>query len=768
MLEIEGESRFDAWMKKHWPEKHTKPPTDKLLELAEKICANDDTFGDHESEEKHEYYDDPKSPLDSWEGISVDWFQNVFMELPEVKNMMEFGCRMWFLRYAGIKVIMKRRNIPSGPLVEHLEVLGTSNISGTPIKSKKATTFVSFTGSYTIKHFSELLQKLSGHFVWIDTFCVNQFAWTERRDDDIKAFKRNFMTRLRSMIDEIGSTALMLEQWDNWMSTLGQVWVIWEIFSTADSPKADLIVLLSDEEHERFVEFGLRRQEQFDSLQIALASIDANKADAFDTVDKIVILKEMKKKGGVSMVNTRVMEQMRKWLVATGRTRLERDRATGELCSVLTNNLALLYRDMGDYVTAVSLLRDTLTMDQVDLEAELTTLGNLAIVLKDMNQLDEARELYRQALHCSQQTFGDIHESTLFHKRNMALFLMEEDKYREAEPLFSDILAARRHTLGDSDEKTCVAFDDMSTVLAELGKPQDAVQYSRYALKSRRSNLGNRHSHTLASIAHLASTLLRLGRLDEAEELSLEALAIHREKLGQDHPDTLSSIQRMAVVHEARGRIDEAASFGWRALNGFRRNLVDGHAEIQISIWFMTILHFKQGDAETAEPLCREIVSIRQAQLGESNPATIEAMSLLSNVLASLGQYDEAVKISKRALDVYRKDKGNGDPMTFVAVGNVAHMLKDQGKLKSAKPYYKEALDGRLVHHYANLLIQLGEHVDETADPLLRDAWTTAILDGKKDGNAYKQWFFDQSKLTISSILIAVVIYSLYHRGNAS
>lgn len=190
-----------------------------------------------------------------WEGIAVDWFHSVFMQTAEMKVFSNFGCRMWFLRNFGIQEILLRRGGKPGPLIDQLHLFeeNDAGAEGANASKSKATTFISFTGSYSIEHFASLLRHdhLVKHHVWIDSFCVDQFEWTERKDEKMIAFKEGFMFRLREKIGGIERTALMLDSWDHLMSTLGQIWVIWEMFLTADT-NTDLVVLLHPNEQHRF------------------------------------------------------------------------------------------------------------------------------------------------------------------------------------------------------------------------------------------------------------------------------------------------------------------------------------------------------------------------------------------------------------------------------------------------------------------------------------------------------------------------------------
>ena len=75
---------------------------------------------------------------------------------------------------------------------------------------------------------------MKGRFLWMDTLCVDQFAWTECDTDEMREFKLNFMVELRRRVASIGYTTLMLDKWNDLMLCLGKIWVLWEIYATVD------------------------------------------------------------------------------------------------------------------------------------------------------------------------------------------------------------------------------------------------------------------------------------------------------------------------------------------------------------------------------------------------------------------------------------------------------------------------------------------------------------------------------------------------------
>ena len=167
--------------------------------------------------------------LVSWKGIHVTWFQRCFMETPEVQRLVKFGCRMWFVRNVCTTLLLRAKGVHSDSMVQHLQKFAATNNDESSSMEKpsknNATAFVSYTGAYTLEHFAELINhpSLSGHYAWIDAFCVDQFVWTERNDDEMRDFKDSFLGQLGEKIQLVEYTTLMLHEWDSLMETLRQI-----------------------------------------------------------------------------------------------------------------------------------------------------------------------------------------------------------------------------------------------------------------------------------------------------------------------------------------------------------------------------------------------------------------------------------------------------------------------------------------------------------------------------------------------------------------
>lgn len=688
---------------------------------------------------------DTPSPLDtrnlvSWNGIHVDWFQRCFMQLPEVQRLVEFGCRMWFIRNICIAMMLRAKDIHSGSIVQHLAKFIPPNREDDTEKPEcnKATAFVSYTGAYTLKHFAELVGQpsLTGCYAWIDAFCVDQFAWTERDDKEMRDFKGTFMDQLGEKIQHVEYTTLMLDQWDNLMVVLGQIWVLWEIFCTVRDRTSKLRVLLSQKEHERFIDDGLGSVEGFDSISKSLAAIDAEGARAFNAEDRLMILGLMNTSDGVFNVNTRVVAEMRQWVLRTGKAQYDSEVKAGSSALWLGHSLASLYSDMGKKSEAETLfMKSSHGFQELLGEKHRTTLSaisNLGIVKLSQAQYTEAEKLQHQALRGRREAFGEndadtlesflilahLHESlgnykvaeehcvvslqgrrallgnvhidTLRSLETLADLKRHQGHYGEAGSLYSEVLALYRKQLGRKHRKPLHTLRKRAYILKKQGDFQTAQELYRESMVGCLEQLGGGHHQTTSTHNDVGVILMELGNYSDSDKLLRLAVTGRRQIQGDLHPDTLTSVANLATLCQMQSKYHEAEIFHKEALNGRRETLGEDHPDTLSSTNDLGVLFITTGRLKEAEPLLQGSIIRRRRTLGPKHPDTLTTINNLAAVFHRTGKYDDAEPLYREALEGRLDRLGELNPDTLSSAGNLAALYHQQGKSSEAEPLYRK------------------------------------------------------------------------------
>ena len=691
------ETRFDVFVNQ-WKKK--KIPDDVLIMLARKLCdkATGEAYNPdvHVTQATATDSDNFTGCAVSWDGVSQEWFSEVFMKTPEVEEFLAFGCRMWFVREYGIKEVLYRRGVTSGSVVDHMDkfIPPGHELSETSVYTKKpANTFISFTGAYSLDLFAKLIkhEDLRGRYLWLDTICVDQIAW---KKPEMKPFKKEFMHHLRQRIREIGFTALMLERWDDLMLTLGQIWVIWELFSTATG-EAELRVLLNKGERTRFVKDAFTGGKLAESVRESLADIDAIKAGASQPEDKTAIL-EIMEETGVSQVNACVIERMRQWLTTTSHMHLEERSHMDDPALKLKVKMADLLSDQSKLDDSEVLYREVSIARREQLgDKDLSTLSSikdLATLFYKQGKLDDSEKLCKEALHGFREKLGNEHPSTLSCTALRASLFHARGELVDAEILFREVLIAHREQLGDKDPATLGSINNLACVLKDQGNLDDAEILLCEAMNGYREQLGDKNPKTLYSINNLAILFYDQRRLDDAERLYREALKGMREQLGDKHHATLGTINNLAVLLCDQDKLDDAEKLCREALNGYRKKLGIHHPSTLSSMNNLADILTRKGNLEESEVLYREVLIAHREQLGDKHPSTLRSINNLAALLCDQGKLDDAERLCREALNGFREKLGHRHPSTQSSFTNLLGILTKKGNLEDLESLYHEVL----------------------------------------------------------------------------
>ncbi|KJZ71092.1 hypothetical protein HIM_09511 [Hirsutella minnesotensis 3608] len=392
------------------------------------------------------------------------------------------------------------------------------------------------------------------------------------------------------------------------------------------------------------------------------------------------------------------------------------EKAEGELLFNVGESVYVL----GKYHEAEQMHRQALDLREKVLGKEhpatLSSMNNLAVVLKSLGKYEEAERLHRQEWKLSEKLLGKEHPSTLIIMNNLAVVLESLGKYEEAERLHRQALDLREKALGKEHPSTLISMNNLAHVLKSLGKYEEAERLHRQALDLREKALGKEHPSTLGSMNNLAVVLESLGKYEEAERLHRQALDLREKALGKEHPSTLGSMNNLAVVLESLGKYEEAEQLHRQAWKLSEKALGKEHPSTLIIMNNLALVLERLGKYEEAERLHRQALDLREKVLGKEHPETLMSMNNLANVLDSLGKYEEAERLHRQALDLTEKTLGKEHPSTLASMNNLALVLDCLGK-------YEEAMNlmGRCVQLRIEILGR--DHPDTTASLGKLDSW---------------------------------------------
>jgi tetratricopeptide (TPR) repeat protein len=508
--------------------------------------------------------------LCSSKGISADWLLDVFFRLPFCQTLIQYGCELWFVRKVCINELLRRHNIHAGPLVDHVHVIqqqwAVASVADSqqqccqqhskkrknesppqyvnhhqPIVQDRATVFVSYTGRFLLQQFVELLQPLRGQYVWWDVLCIDQFAWTGRPNTiAVNDLRHQLIQDLPNQLRSIGRVVLFLERWDQIMHTLGQAWVLWEIYNAVIQTNVDFDIFMPRVEQEKYLQSLIAGHEH---VRTILADIDCQQAQSDDVKARDLIVHRMEY-AHFWRVNQVVTERVRQWYHTIG------------LAHCATATLTVVEHNQIDHLCFVH---------------------NLATLLYYHESFAVAQSLYARVVAISQQKYGLENEITLHFRHSLACLRHVQGEWDEANLLYGDVLQTQLHKLGPQHPDTLRSRHSLAMLRCHQSRWEEAAWLYTQALQGRRLILGPCHRDTLCTMHDLANVRHKQGRLDQATVLYWQSLAGQRQELGMQHPDTLCTLHNLARVRYDQGHWEEAESLYEQALEGQRQQLGDHH-----------------------------------------------------------------------------------------------------------------------------------------------------------------------------------------------
>jgi len=280
----------------------------------------------------------------------------------------------------------------------------------------------------------------------------------------------------------------------------------------------------------------------------------------------------------------------------------------------------------------------------------LTSMSNLAEMVRALGDLAGARKLHEEALAIRRRVLGADHSDTLTSMNNLALTLDAQGELAEACKLQAETLAGRRRVLGPDHPSTLRSMGNLASTLRAQGDLAVARKLQEEVLDRHRRVLGFEHRDTLKSMGNLARTLSAQGDLAGARKLQEELLDVHRRVLGSEHRDTVTSMSNLASTLHAQGEFAAARRLQEDVLAASRRALGPEHPDALTSMINLAETLRAQGDLTEARKIQKEVLAVRRQVLGLEHPGTSVSAWNLFWTLQDLGERDVARAILERDL----------------------------------------------------------------------------------------------------------------------
>ena len=177
-----------------------------------------------------------------------------------------------------------------------------------------------------------------------------------------------------------------------------------------------------------------------------------------------------------------------------------------------------------------------------------TAVNNLALFYSEIADINQAEQLYREALTIHESPLGPEHPLTATSLNNLAVLLSDKGEYAEAEMMLKRSLDIERQH-GEGRLGVGKALNNLGSLYITLDRPKESLPLFQQAVSIFESNGGPNYA---TALSNLASAQQHLGDLEEAEDAFRQVLEI-------GIPDNVYLAQNnLAYLRIDQGRHDDA------------------------------------------------------------------------------------------------------------------------------------------------------------------------------------------------------------------
>ena len=425
------------------------------------------------------------------------------------------------------------------------------------------------------------------------------------------------------------------------------------------------------------------------------------------------------------------------------------------------NNLGSTLRALGDYAEAEALHRRELlgkrqlcSEDPSNeyLKGVLTiALENLASVLKDQGEYEEALELLSESLERGEAMHGKNHHHCWRTMESLAICHGQLGRYEEAHALFSTVLDGRREVYGDCHPSTIITRGQYALLLMAEGRYAESEELEKYRWEDKLEVYGPNSEECAASLHNLGFLQYVQKKYAEAETTLKQLLDIQINN-GEGDPEVLKKKQKHGCVTanasatrdllrmclEGQGKSEAAKDYPFepwphsplqeqensevRRLRQHGRDLFDEGCYEEAEAVFKQELEARlknpdmdndefyvtrhdlarsiheQQRYEEAQEIAKDILKWRKRVLGWRNSQTQGILRFLAAAVRDEGRLEESEKHWRQLVLWQEHSFGKDNVQGYEAHWGLANVLSRQGKHDDAESSYRKILEIQMEH----------------------------------------------------------------------
>ena len=212
----------------------------------------------------------------------------------------------------------------------------------------------------------------------------------------------------------------------------------------------------------------------------------------------------------------------------------------------------------------------------------------------------------------------------------------------DAMELYQEALDIKTCCLGDDSDEVANTLNNIAHVMVSAGRDQEALEAYQKVVKIRQDRYGKSHSSVAASLASMGDIYIKLGQLDIAMTYFEQCVQI--QKLNQEHCDE-RVLQNLGSIYGKLGEWQKAES----TFNHIVKIKRVAHGidclDVAKTLDLLAVSYIEQGRyLESVEHL-KEALRIRKACLDDADDEILASLNKLAFVYKSLEMTEQMLAI---------------------------------------------------------------------------------------------------------------------------
>ncbi len=404
-----------------------------------------------------------------------------------------------------------------------------------------------------------------------------------------------------------------------------------------------------------------------------------------DYPEAMVKLFHIYRDGGKIQVN---YNQAHKWAQRLYDYYFKIESEVGKNTLVWLSNLAVTYKDLGNYKKALELDEKSYMLRckvfGKEHPATLKALNNLAFSYGELGDNKTAFELYEKCYELRCKVLGSDHYDTLGALNNLAVSYKDSGNYKKALELQEKCYTYQCKVLYSENPATLVSLNNLADIYRKLGEHKKALKLQKKCYKLQCKVFGEEYPDTFFSLNNLACIYKELGEYKKALKLSKKCYGLCCKVLGEEHPKTLGILNNFADEYSRLGEYKKALKLSRKCYGLCCKVFGEEHPVALTTLNNLASIYKKNGDIKQALKLSEKCYKSRCKVLGEEHPDTLLTLNNLALEYNSSGDYKKALELLEKCYKSHCKMPVEGNIDTLVVLNNMAIMHSKLGNPQKA------------------------------------------------------------------------------------